>query len=283
MVDDNKVSPPETGEKEQKTVTGDSGGPATKVSTEAPLNLPEKLKGKSGEEITKMYLELERKAGEQSATVSEAKELKKQTDTLLRAIWSNPELYRQVEHGINTYLSGEGVPDTRGKPSKPDGGEEAAGTGVSPEVADLRKATENRILDEFRSEYGYNNLPEKENQEKFTKTAVVLAEILDPSGKKSVAQIVKGIPLNQLPKYLRYAHRIAHFDNIGEQAKRSALASVEENRAAAIGSFPASSGQAKGSIQLSEREREVARKMGISEEDYAKQKMAISAENRRFE
>jgi len=280
---DVKVSPSVSEDKEQIKDSGVSGEPEAKVSTEAPLNLPEKLKGKSGDEITKMYLELERKAGEQSASVSEAKQLKEQMDVMLRAVWSDPELYRQVEHGINKYLSGEGVPDTRGKTKRPVGDEEAKGTEVSPEVADLRKATENRILDEFRHEYGYDTLSGKDNQEKFTKTAVVLAEILDPSGKKSVPQIVKGIPLNQLPKYLRYAHRIAHFDNIGEQAKRSALASQEENKAASIGSFAASSGKTKGAIQLSDHERKVARKMGIPEEEYAKQKGIIEEESKKFE
>jgi len=286
MADEKKDSPSESERKqEEKEQEGqeESGSSEAKKDTEAPLKLPEKLKGKSAEEITKMYLEAEKKIGEQSTSVSEAKKLKEQTDVMLKAIWSNPDLYRQVESGINSYLSGEKLPDTRKKTKPKKGGEEAKGTEMSPEVADIRKATENRILGEFRSDLGYNNLPAKESQEKFTKTAVVLAELLDPSGKKSVKEIVAGVPLDRLPKYLRYAHRIAHSADAEKQATRSALASVEENKAASIGSFPASSGKAEGKIQLTNRERETASAMGISEEDYAKSKAAIEQDRKKYE
>lgn len=286
MPDEKKDSPSESEKQEEKEQEGleESGSSKTKTDTEAPLKkTPEKLKGKSAEEITKMYLEAEKKIGEQSTSVAEAKKLKEQTDVMLKAIWSDPDLYRKVESGINTYLSGEKLPDTRKKTKPKKGGEEAKGTEMSPEVADIRKATENRILGEFRSNLGYNNLPAKESQEKFTKTAVVLAELLDPSGKKSVKEIVAGVPLDRLPKYLRYAHRIAHSADAEKQATRSALASAEENKAASIGSFPASSGKAKGKIQLSNRERKTALAMGISEEDYAKQKALIEKDRKKYE
>ena len=286
MADDKKDFPSGSENKEDKKQEGqeEGGSSKTKKETEAPLNLPEKLKGKSAEEITKMYLEAEKKIGEQSTSVSEAKKLKEQTDVMLRAIWSDPDLYRQVESGINKYVSGEGLPDTR-KKTKPieKGDEEAKGTAMSPEVADIRKATENRILSEFRQGFGYNDLKPKDSQEKFTKTAQVLAEILDPSGKKSVKEIVAGISLDKLPKYLRYAHRIAHSADAAEQAKRSALVSVEENRAASIGSFSASSGKSEGKIQLTERERKTASAMGISEEDYAKSKAEIEQDRKKYE
>ena len=285
MADEKKDSPSESEKQEEKEQEGqeEGGSSETKKDTEAPLKLPEKLKGKSAEEITKMYLEAEKKIGEQSTSVAEAKKLKEQTDVMLRAIWSNPDLYRQVESGINAYLSGEKLPDAREKTKPNKGGEEAKRMEVSPEVDDIRKATENRILEEFRSNFGYNNLPAKESQEKFTKTAVVLAELLDPSGKKSVKEIVAGVPLDRLPKYLRYAHRIAHSADVEKQAKRSALASAEENKAASIGSFPASSGKTEGKIKLSDRERKIASAMGISEEDYAKNKAAIEKDRKKYE
>lgn len=280
---DKKDSPSKEEDKEQKDGQEESGSSETKTDTEAPLKLPKKLQGKSGDEIAKMYLAAEKKIGEQSTSVAEAKKLKADTDVMLRAIWSDPDLYRKVESGINKYLSGKELPDNRKKIKPKKGDEEAKGTVMSSEVADIRKASENRILTEFRSDLGYDNLPAKESQEKFTKTAVVLAELLDPSGEKSPKEIVKGIPLDQLPKYLRYAHRIAHTADAAQQAKRSALASAEENKAASIGSFPASSGKSKGKIQLTNRERQAASKMGISEEDYAKQKAAIILDNKKYE
>lgn len=257
-------------QKADKAPESSSSGKAQEGSTEAPL------KFKSHEEAERSYKELERKLGEHSKEVEEARKLKDQTEVMLKAIWSDPDTYRQVESAINKFVSGEELPDTR-KPDKK-GGEGAKGTSVSPEMADLRKAEENRILGEFNRELGYDSLPDKERQEKFTQTAVVLAELLDPSGKKSVKEIVNSISLDKLPKYLRYAHRVAHTQEIAEQAKRSALISNEENRAASIGSFAASSGKTGSGVTLTNREREVARKMHISEEDYLKQKVKIQSE-----
>ena len=68
----------DTGEK--KTVpAGDTSGQTANV--EAP-----KFKYKTQEEAEKAYAELESKFGEHSKEVEEARNLKEQTDTLLRAI-----------------------------------------------------------------------------------------------------------------------------------------------------------------------------------------------------
>jgi len=46
--------------------------------------------------------------------------------------------------------------------------------------------------------------------------------------------------------------------------------------------FAASSGKKEGGVTLSNREREVAQKMGISEEAYTKRKAQIEKEAKRF-
>src|SRR3990167_8425854 len=107
----------------------------TDVKSEALLQLPEKFKGKTPEQIAEAYVELERKIGEQSSTVEEAKKLREQTDTLVRAIWSDPDLYRQVEAGVKKFTNGESLPER-----DPKKGDAAPKSEVNPIISDLRTA-----------------------------------------------------------------------------------------------------------------------------------------------
>ena len=161
MADDEKTPPAQDAEKgEEKTSPASEGAGQDEVNTpEAPYQLPEKFKGKTPDQIAKAYVDLEKKLGEQSTTVKEAKKIQEQTDTLLRAIWANPDLYRQVETGIKEYTEGKQLPDTRlKKPSDlKKGGEEAPEQEVPDDLSDLKRAEENRVLDEFFTKFGYKN------------------------------------------------------------------------------------------------------------------------------
>ena len=272
-------------DKELKTdpdISGGAGESGTKP-TEAPLNLPEKFNGKSAEEIAKSYIELEKKLGDQSNTIEEGKKFQAQMDTVLQAIWADPDLYRKVENGVKKFTSGETIPETRKVEEPKKGDEEPKGAEVNPQISDLRVAQENQILKDFQSKYGYSNLSDKERKDSFTRLALALAELVDPSGSKPIKKILSEIPLAKLPRYLENAHFIANKEQVVAQAKRSALLSQQENEAGSIGSFAASSGKTEPSVTLTSREREVAQKMGISEEAYAKRKGQIQSEASRFE
>lgn len=280
MLDDQNA--PADADKAQTTppVSGDAGQGSK--DTEAPLQVPEKFQGKSPEEIAKAYQELEKKFGETSEEVASARKVMEQNDTLLRAIWSDPDLYRQVEQGVKKYTSGEVLPET--KPNdKPPKGDEGSKESQVDQVADLKVASENRVLNEFAVKYGYNTLPEKERKDSYARLAVTLAELVDPGGKKSVRQILNNIPTSKLPRYLENAHFIANKDKFLEKAKDSGRVSHLENQEGSIGSFAASSGKAKTGVELTSREREVAQKMGVSEENYAKRKSQMLSETKRFE
>lgn len=278
MLDSN--NPPadqaDKGLSEQPPVSGGTG--QGQPNTEAPYKLPEKFKGKTPEQIADAYIELEKKLGEQSTTVEEAKKIKDQTDTMLRAIWSDPDTYRKVETAIKRYTTGELAPDTApdAKPNK--GDEEAKGTEVSPDIKDLKTAEENRVLGEFYTKFGYNRLSETDKKAAYSKLFVTLAEILDPGGKRPVREIINSLPLSKLPRFLENAHFLANKDQVVENARRSALLDQRSNDSATIGSFAASSGQSVPGVRLSNREREIASKMGVSEEAYAKRKGEIEKE-----
>jgi len=239
----------------------------TEENNDAPLQLPEKFKGKTPEQIASAYVELEKKLGEQSTTVEEAKKLREQTDTLVKAIWSDPDLYRQVEAGVKKFMGGETLPER--DPKKGD----APKNEVNPIISDLRTAEENRVLNDFFGKYGYDKLDEKSRKDAYAKLSTTVAELVDPSGTKSLKQIFASIPVTKLRPYLEHAHKIANFDTIVENARNSGSLAREENEAGAIGRFAASSDRSGSSVKLTNREREVAQKMGISEEKYLKQKI----------
>ena len=290
MVDDkgSSVDDKDTGSGQKTTVPdGGQSGQTRKDDQSTLKNLPDSLKGKSNEEIVEMFVNLEKKMGEQSKDVDEARKLREQTDTLLGAIWSDPDLYRQVELGIQKYQTGGNLPEKRDE--KPDGKKGDEGAQVdkvekNPVVDDLKLAEENRILGDFFKTNGYNNLDEKTRKESYQKLSLSLAELVDPGGKRPIREILSSIPLSKLPRFLEHAHKLANFDMIVDQAKKSTLISNRENESATIGGFPASNGRGTGEQLpvLTNREREISQKMGITEEQYAKRKLQIQKEDKRF-
>jgi len=270
-------TPPANADKGQTNPPVSSGAGQGSPSTEAPYNLPEKFQGKTPADIAKAYDELEKKLGEQSRTVEEARALQEQTDTLVKAIYSDPDLYRKVEQGVKRYTSGETLPDERSNPA--DKGDEARKSPkVDPIISDLKLVEENRIINKFMSDYGYTGLDEKTRKDSYAKLATTLAEIVDPGGKRPMQEVLSSIPLPKLGKYLENAHFIANKEAIIAHERQAAMLRGEENKSGAIGSFAAASPARGQGITLTNQERDIARKMGISEEKYLSKKLQMSKE-----
>jgi len=270
---------------ERAPESGVSGQAEKKIesNTEAPLNLPDKFKDKSPQEIVEMYINLEKKLGETSTEVEEARKLKEQTDVLLRSIYSDPDVYRSVESAVARYQSGDTLPDNRKKGDNSNKGDEEDTTEENSDVVEIKMAEQNRILNEFYLKNGYNDLEGKERQDKLAKLAITLAELADPGGKKPIKQILSEIPLTKLPFFLENANYLSNKEELLKSEREAGLASNIENQSASIGSFSATGGKPNSGVTLTGREREIARKMGISEDVYAKRKQQIIAESKQFE
>lgn len=271
-------TPPANADKGQQAPPASSSAGQGSPSTEAPYNLPEKFQGKSPADIAKAYVDLEKKLGEQSKTVEEARALQEQTDTLVKAIYSDPDLYRQVENGVRKYTTGEKLPDERSNP-KDKGDEAQKPPKVDPIISDLKMVEENRIINKFMSDYGYTGLDEKTRKDSYAKLATTLAEIVDPGGKRPMQEVLSSIPLPKLGKYLENAHFIANKEAIIAHERSAGMLRSEENKSGAIGSFAAASPARGQSITLTSKERDIAQKMGISEEKYMEKKIQMSKES----
>jgi len=97
---------------------------------------------------------LEEKYGKQSEEVATARRVMEQNDTLLRAIWADPDRYKTVEDWVREYTSGQKLSDSKPpKTDKPSKGDEGQDESKVDPVTDLKTAEENRILKDFYDKY----------------------------------------------------------------------------------------------------------------------------------
>jgi hypothetical protein len=256
--------------KGQSTKTTDPAGEtgqSTKTESQTQQthtdNLPEKFKGKTAEDIAKSYLELEKTLGTHTNEVSEVRGKLEQWEKLGQVLEANPELYKQVESEIDK-LSGKKTDTT-------------VNDQVSQDVKDTKLATENQIINGFEQRYNIHHLVPEKRQDLQKKIGQELAEMLDPGGKKTVKQVIDSIPLTRLPNYLEKAYRLATINDKEEQIRANTLIEARQNSEASFGSMSSASlRQSKG--ELTDQEKGIAKKMGISEEKYLAQKLKIAEE-----
>jgi len=239
MAEDNTV--PAEGQTEQPS--------STDVKQTAPL--PKNLEGKTAEEILKMYSEAERKIGEQSGEVREARETVARWQPIIDTIWENPEIFQSLE----TALQKKSNPSDNTPKETP--------VQATPDQSETRTATEGLIISKFEDRYGIDKMPDSERVELKQKIG---QEIFDLTG-----QTISQLPLSKLETVLEKAFILANKDKIREAGKLEGIAESQGNYAGMIGAIPSSSGQTE-SITLSQKEREVAQKLGISAEKYLERK-----------
>lgn len=253
MDDINKPTEPErTPEPPEKLEAPATSAETAPDVTESQVVLPEKLKGKSAEEITKAYLSLEKKLGEQSTEVGENRKKIKEWEALGTFIAQDPELKAMVERKISPR-------------------QDPQSSAQKPKADDTRMALENQIVADFKGRKHLGNLDVEKRSALEARVGKELRELVDPMGKLSREEFMEHIELNKLPYLLEKAYRLATLDDVEEQARLKGHMEVMENNAAIIGSFPASSANAKV-IRLTPDEQKVARKMGLSDEEYFKNK-----------
>ena len=268
MADDK--SPGKEPEKDTKVETPGKEQPdKVEKEAQAPLkDLPEKLKDKSAEEIADMYTNLEKKLGENSKEVEMARKTKDEADKYLsernllaQAVTRNPELYKMLDDELRTIQGGATAESKQG------GGGEAQVT--DPQVAELRRAEENRAIADFEYQFGINKLEKSEKQDVMKKVSSQLADLVDPGGTKSMADVLGSIGLEKLPKYLENAYWLANKDSLMDKGK------LPDQDTASIGSMASSSGKSD-EASLTDRERNIANRLGVKPDQYLKQKQEMS-------
>ena len=247
-MDDNKTTVPDAGKTEEvKTPPTDSNSSGDAHKQE----VPEKLQGKSDSELVKMYVELEKKIGEQGNELGQARKFQQDMALVLETIEANPNLKTEIQKELKK-ATGFKEPDVN-KPSQD-----------STKTDETRRAVEAQIIKEFEGTHGLNSLNQEEKAKTYSKIGDELIDMFDPSGKKTTAQILDEIDLTKLPRMLEKAYFLV---NRGEGENRA-------QKEGMIGSIPSSS-SVSDSEGLNQDERKAAKRLGISEDDYLKQKKEI--------
>jgi len=266
-------TPPE--QAPQTPVVDPAAADAGQSPQQAPLE--DVYKGKTAQEIAQMHKSAETKLGEVSEELGGLRKRDQQVNVLLRAIYSNPELYNQVDSAVKK-LTGTEVPSDGTTPTPPSTEGSPKQTAQTPQPSpfelDARRAMEADKMNEFERKFGIDQLPPTERKNMHTKIGIALANMIDPGGNKSYQEIVNGISISKLPMFLENAYFIANRDNLVPREKLDAIYQRNANNSAAIGGIP-SSGTTPSEVSLSPEEKETARKMNIPEDKYLQRKKEI--------
>ena len=235
--DKKKEAPPET-PKEDKP---------SEEST--PEKVEEKIllgKFKSQDELADAYKEMEKKYGEQSEEVRQARDFAQVVQPLLDEIRSDPELFKQLDEKLRE----------RGQTSDTSKAD-AKGDEKVTDQDEVRTVASDLILARFEEKYGIDKLPAEEGKTIRSKIGDVIFEL---TGKT-----MKGVDLRRLGPVLENAYVLARKDSLIDKSKLEALVSARDD-AGGIPSVPSSPG--KGETVLTSEEASVAEKMGLTREQY---------------
>jgi hypothetical protein len=274
---------------DDKAPVGTDTGQAVKDSGDAHLQtfqVPEKLRGKSPEELARAYVALEKKLGEQSKEVSDARkrsddalklqsqamEDRKLLQELTELIYADPERIKAVESWYAKKTGKAANQSSNGESSKPDDSSPSSQT--SSDVLDTRRALQDQIFDEFYARYGIDKLPSAEKQEALKKISLEFADLFDPTGKRTISQIVAGRPLTSLRRDLEKAYRLS---NISQSGNVQGDMAQEQNNQAAIGGMSGKTVR-EDQIKLTSAEEQMASNLGIPPEKYLEKKKQILKE-----
>ncbi len=264
MSDANKVTDPNTnGQSETpKNDPAPSTAGQSNPSTQEPVSLPEKFKGKSAEDIAKAYIELESEHGKTTKQIAENKELRQNMEIVLSAIKSDPALLKNVSDKVDEI---QGI--------KPRAGAANDGGAQPTKVDDVRLSEQNRTISEFEKTYKLDQLPAEKRSQANQAITRNLAELLDPTGEKPLAQTLNEVRLDKLPQLLEKAFWLANKDALVDKGPLSA-------EFGSIGSMSSNGGKAGDQNNLTEIELKTAKKLGISPEKYASKKKQIFEQNK---
>lgn len=267
MAEETITTDPQGQSTQQQQTTTDPAKNQAGQSTQQTIqdvqeDLPEKFKGKSAKEIAESYLELERKSGQHTSEVQQARQNLAQWESLGKVIQGNPALEKLIVEEIQKISKkSEDDPNIRkDQPATRD---------------DTRIAVEKTIVKEFETEHGIDKLSADEKTTLQKRVGKELEEMLDPKGAKNASELIADLPLDRLPSLLRKAYKLATADDDKERSRLKGLLQARDNRDAEFGTIPSSSRSSSQNL-LTPEEQKVAKRLNITEEQYLKNKKEIT-------
>lgn len=254
MLDDTNVDPAAAGQSttnDPQPQGGQSEGTPSGTN-DAPSNTPNNLKGKTSDDIVKMYGEAQSQIGKLSTELGDLRKFREQMNPVLEVIQEDRDIYDKLDNTLKK-KAGVVVPD---KPS---------GETVNTDN-ETRSVVESQIINQFIDRNGINTLDQETKGKVLSQVGKELINMYDLSGKATSSEVISKINLSTLDQKLQDALLLS-----------KAKYGFKVDPAAEIGSI--SSGSLNtNSDKLSTDEAKVAKRMGVSEEDYIKNKKLLQVQ-----
>lgn len=230
--------------------------------------VPPAGEGKKEEPKGQDPTELAQKLGTAEAENKTLKDYKDKADPVLQTIFADHELYKKVEEAHQKRL-GVATDDKKDDPKNKNGEDKAGDT-------DTRRAMIVSVVNEFNKRHGMDKLTQEERTEINNKVGAQLKEMLDPMGNKAtLTQVMEDASLIKLPEFLDNAFYLVNRTKIVEQAKEQGKKEAAEENLGVVGGFSSISIEPDNAM-LTLKEREIAKKMGISEDKFLARKKEIA-------
>lgn len=237
--------------------------PVVEPAKGTPTISTKDIEGKTPDEIVKFVSEQSEKHGVTKKQLEDYEAYVKRVQPYIDTITGDEALTKQVEDAYKKKFNIED-PKDKTEPKTP--------------ADDTRKAIENQIIGSFEQNHGFDKLEGEAKKEMNVRVGQELAELLDPSGTKSYNEIVAGISLEKLPKYLEKAYSLATMSDTIKKAQETAQAEANSGAAGIISSVPSNSPTASDTT-LSPQERQLAKQMGVAEDKWLERKKQINSRN----
>lgn len=217
--------------------------------------------------------DLNKQIGEMSAKVKDYDDYKKRVEPILSAIYSDPEAYEKVNKSYQKLMGVKVDDDDKGddKDKK------------KPPVEDPSKKIENdnrnalisSAVKSWESQNGIDKLTVEDKATLNNKVLTELKAMLDPMNTgKSGADLLAGVSVANVPTILEKAYYLATRNEREVKIAEDALKKVQNEELGLIGSVPGGS-ITESDVKLTEKEKSIAKKQGITEEKYLANKKEI--------
>lgn len=219
---------------------------------------PKQEKPQEQIDYEKSYKELQSKFGTQGTELGDLRKKYEEAEKNLEnwkklgaVIEGDPKLFEDVKAKLSNPEPKKEEPNGKAEPSEE------------------RKFLNKQIVGRFEEKYKISELEPEKAEALRQKIGTHLQLSLDPYGTgEKVDDLIQKVPLDRLPMYFENAYKLATLGDSEEQARLKGLAQAAENANGMIGSIPSSSANGN-EITLTDKQKETARKLELSEKDYA--------------
>ena len=207
-----------------------------------------------------MYLNLESEFGKRGTELNGQKKDMEEMQGFISKFKENPEkLFEQNQQIQQQELK---VPESKVQ-TKEESSEES---NSDPKVEQMRNAFINTSISDFKKNFGIEKLSKEKSDSLMQKITDQFADLADPSGTKNTQQILAEMDVNNLSKTLENAFWLVQKDTLKDGGP------IDPDLSSIGGMSANLSTGGSGGSKLTAQELKVANSLGVSEEDYLKNK-----------